>query len=109
MTELEASRLVVHAIRRIDRTTADAEIDGHADQLERRLAGTAFAHCHWVRELLFRYRGVQLGVGDDHARFITLIARASRRRMLDPRAAHILDQLVIASRGAVVAGASKRG
>ena len=109
MTELEASRLVVAAIRRVHPTTLDTEIDEHADHIERVLARTAFARCYWVRELLFRYRGVQLGVGDDHVRFITLVARASRCRLLDPRAAHVLDQLVIASRGAAAGGASMHG
>ncbi len=109
MTELEASRLVVAAIRRIHPTTLDSQIDEHADHIERALARTAFARCHWVRELLFRYRGVQLGVRDDHVRFITLVARASHYRLLDPRAAHVLDQLVIAGRGAAGAGAGMHG
>ncbi len=107
MTELDASRLIVDAIRQIDRTTTEREIDDHADRIERAFARTAFARCHWVRELLFRYRAVQLG--DHREPFITVVARACSHRMLRPAAAHLLDQLVSADRGVAAAGGGMRG
>ena len=43
MTELDASRLIVDAIRQIRPSSSDQEIDAHADRIERHLARTAFA------------------------------------------------------------------
>lgn len=109
MTELDASRLVVDAIRKIGRDTGDAEIDDHADRIERALARTQFARCHWVRELLFRYRAVLLGGVEERVPFISLVARACHQHLLRPAAAHLLDRLVSEGRGGAAAGAGMRG
>jgi hypothetical protein len=109
VTELDASRLIVDTIRQIRASTTDQEIDEHADRIERRLARTAFAGCHWVRELLFRYRAVRVGGPEERDPFIAIVARACHRRMLRPAAAHLLDQLVSADRGAAASGAGMRG
>ncbi len=109
MTELDASRLIVDTIRQIRASSTDKEIDEHADRLERRFARTAFAGCHWVRELLFRYRAVRVGGPEEREPFIAVVARACHRRLLRPAAAHLLDQLVSADRAAGASGAGMHG
>lgn len=108
MSELDASRLIVDAIRRITRTSTDAEIDDEADRIEQRLARTAFARCFWVRELLFRYRAVQLGGPEEREPFIAVVAKACSHHLLRPAAAHMLDELS-ATRGVAATGAGMRG
>lgn len=108
MTELDASRLIVDAIRQIRASTTDQEIDRHADRIERAFARTAFAGCHWVRELLFRYRAVRLGGPEERDPFIAVVAKACHRRLLRPAAAHLLDQLVNGGRDAAAGGAGMR-
>lgn len=109
MSELDASRLIVAAIRQIRASTTNQEIDEHADRIERALARTAYAGCHWVRELLFRYRAVRLGGPGERDPFIAVVAKACHRRLLRPAAAHLLDQLVSADRDASASGEGMRG
>lgn len=109
MTELDASRLIVDTIRQIRSSTSDREIDDQADRLERMFARTAYSNCHWVRELLFRYRAVRVGGPEERDPFVAVVARACSSRLLRPAAAHLLDQLVNADRAAVAAGVGTRG
>ena len=96
MQSADASYYVVRAIRAIDRDTGDTDIDDEADRLEGILARAGARQVSWLRELLFRYRGIQIS-NDEDAAFGAVVERSGS--VLTPAAVRAVQKLAVDRRG----------
>lgn len=89
----DTSRILIGALRTIRPETADKQVDEDADRLARALGYQGRSY-HWLRELLFRFRGVRLGDEGDRAPLLVLLERAGACGLLSAAAIRIVHQLV---------------